>query len=229
MAYYDVNGVLQEGDHQQYLAQRRSAWDAAVKEKQSGAWRRKALRTVAGGAALFGGGAALSSLLAPAASAGLAGGGAVAGPVASGAGASVAGTTGGGMTLGRIFGSRGFEAGANALTSLLGMRSQNRANRYATDANSRIMADQTRLEQERIRRQEEADAADRADIERRWVAEQAQKAQEYAALQEEREYNRSISDRQLRLDDEREARRAVYRPYGVRAMRSLGSILGIGG
>jgi hypothetical protein len=142
--------------------------------------------------------------------------------------ASVAsGTAGGGMTLGSLLGSRGFEVGANALTSLFGMRSQNRANRYATDANARLTSEQLAFERERIRRQEEADALDRADAERRWQAEQERYAREHAASEEERAYRRTISDRQLRLDDEREARRAVFRPYSERAMRSLGAILGI--
>jgi hypothetical protein len=131
------------------------------------------------------------------------------------------GTSGGGMTLGSLLGSRGFETGVNALTGFLGNRSQNKANRYAIDANARLTADQIRFEQERIRRQEEADALDRADAERRWNAEQALRAQQHAASEEERAYNR-------RLMDAREARRAVFRPYSERAMRTLGSILGIG-
>lgn len=126
--------------------------------------------------------------------------------------------TGGGMTLGRILGSRGFELGSNAITSLLGMRSQNRANRYATDANARLSADQIQLERDRIKRQEDVDAADRADAERRWLAEQAQRKQDYDALQEERTYRRTLDDRNVRLDDEREARRAGLR-------RSLGALL----
>lgn len=129
-------------------------------------------------------------------------------------------SAGGGMTLGSLLGSRGFEAAMNAGTSLFGMRAQNRANRYAADANSRLMAEQIAMERERLRVQQEADAADRADAERRWAAEQAFAAKQFDAGEEERAYNRS-------LVEAREARRAAFRPYSERAMRTLGSILGI--
>lgn len=131
------------------------------------------------------------------------------------------GGAGGGMTLGRIFGSRGFEAGVNGLTSIMGMRSQNNANRYATDANSRLMADQIRLEEARIRKQDEIDAADRADAERRWAAEEEWRRKQHEASEEERAYTR-------RLSEEREGRRAAYRPYRDSALRTLGSLLRIG-
>lgn len=128
---------------------------------------------------------------------------------------------GGGMNLGRLLGSRGFETGLNAITSIFGNRAANRANRYAADANSRLMADQIALERERIRRQEEADALDRAEAQRRWEAEERWRATQFAASEEERAYAR-------RLSEEREGRRAAYRPYRDAAMRSLGAILRIG-
>lgn len=136
---------------------------------------------------------------------------------ASGTGAA----TGGGMTLGRILGSRGFDTVANGVTSWLGNRAQNKANRYATDANTALMSRQIAMEQERIKAQQDADAADRVDATRRFDAEEAFKAKQFAASEEERAYTRKL------LDD-REARRAVFRPYSERAMRSLGAILGIG-
>lgn len=150
-------------------------------------------------------------------------GGAASLPAAAteGIGFSAAPVTGGGMTLGSIFGSRGFEAAVNAGTSLFGARAQNKANRYATDANSALMARQIAMEEARIKAQQDADAADRLDAQRRWDAEQAFQAKQFAATEEERAYNRKL------LDD-REARRAVYRPYSERAMRSLGALLGIG-
>jgi hypothetical protein len=147
--------------------------------------------------------------------------GAVGSNIAPLGGGTVTGGGGMGFSLGKLLGSRGFETGANALTSLFGLRSQNKANKYATDVNARLMSDQVRMEQERIARQEAAEAADRADIERRWMAEQAQSKQEFDALQEQRAYDR-------RILDEREGRRAMYRPYSEAAMRSLGRILGIG-
>ncbi len=226
MAFYDNTGVLQQGSIDDYLTGLRQQWQTDVRRKQSAAHRGKVWKTAAAGAALFGGAVAGPALF---------GGGTAAGatslPAAATAGmapASVAATSGGGMTLGGLLGSRGFEAGANAFTSLFGLRSQNKANRYATDVNARLMSEQVRLEQDRIRRQEEADAADRVDAERRWQAEQAFAAQQHAASEEERAYRRSLSERDVRLDDEREARRAVYRPYSERAMRTLGSILRIG-
>lgn len=145
-----------------------------------------------------------------------AGGAASAAPAA--ASSTAAGGSGMGFSLGKLLGSRGFEAAANGLTSLFGMRAQNKANRYATDANARLQADQIAMERDRIRRQDEVDALDRADATKRWEAEQAMRAQEYAAAQEERAYARSLSE-------DREARRAAYRPMQDAAMRSLGSLL----
>lgn len=137
-----------------------------------------------------------------------------------GVGFSSAGGSGMGFSLGKLLGSRGVEAIGNGVTSILGMRSQNNANRYATDVNARLTAQQIQMEQDRIARQEAADAADRADAQKRWEAEQAMKAKELAASEEERAYNRQLLDA-------REARRALYDPYRQNAMRSLGAILGI--
>lgn len=151
----------------------------------------------------------------------LMGGGTAALPEAAteGVGFSSAGTSGAGMNLGRLLGSRGFDTVANGLTSLFGMRAQNKANKYATDANSRLTAQQIAMENDRLARTDAADTADRADAERRWLAEQAQAKEAF-------DYNRAINDRSLRLDDEREARRSAYRTnFSDPAMRSLGSIL----
>lgn len=233
-------------DYAANWAQGQAARDAVTREKfgqaavdrgyntadEYGEWRKRDLRAdtwknVGRAAAIIGGPIAASYAIPAAAS----------GSVSIPGGASIStafpaagGSGGGGMgfSLGKLLGSRGFEAIANGATSLLGLRSQNKTNKYATDANARLMADQTRLEQERLARTDAADTADRADAERRWQAEQDQAKQEYAAAQEQREYQRMISDRQLALDNEREARRSTYRStYGDPAMRSLGSILGI--
>lgn len=133
------------------------------------------------------------------------------------------GTGGGsamGFSLGRLLGSRGFEALANGATSLLGMRSQNNANRYATDVNARLTAEQLAMERERLAREQAAADADRADAKARWDAEQAMAARQFAASEDERAYNRQLLEA-------REARRAMYDPYRQNAMRSLGAILGI--
>lgn len=146
---------------------------------------------------------------------------------AASAGGAIAPAAAGKFTLGSLLGSKGMELGVGVGTSLLAQRSQNKANRYTTDRNAELTREQMRLENERLVRAEAAEAADRADAERRWQAEQAFQKSTFDATEEERAYNRSISDRQLRLDDEREQRRAPYRAASERAMRTLGSILGI--
>lgn len=124
------------------------------------------------------------------------------------------------MTLGQLFGSRGFEAGANALTSLFGLRSQNKSSRYATDANTRLLQDQIRMEAERNARLDAAAELDRQDRLRQHDATEAQRKREFDAMEEDRGFNRS-------LVEAREARRNVFRPYSERALRTLGSILRI--
>jgi len=132
----------------------------------------------------------------------------------------VTGGSGMGFSLGKLLGSRGFDTVANGVTSLLGMRAQNNANRYATDANSALMARQIAMAEAQIKAEHDANEADRADATRRFDAEQAFKAKEFDASEEERAYNRKL------LED-REARRAVFRPYSESALRSLGAILGL--
>jgi hypothetical protein len=190
--------------------------DKAALERSQGRW--KTADKFAWGAAAIPFAAAAAPLI-------FGGGASLPAAATQGVGFDTAGTAGAGMNLGRIFGSRGFETAANGITSLFGMRSQNKANKYATDANARLQAEQIAMEQGRIKAQQDADAQDRADAERRWQAEQERAKQAYEQTQEQLAYQRSLSDRQLRLDDEREARRAVYRPYSEAAMRSLGSIL----
>jgi hypothetical protein len=130
------------------------------------------------------------------------------------------------MNLGRIFGSRGFETGTNVLTSLFGMRSQNKGEQVRhRRERAGYRPNRSRWSKGASKRSKTPTRMDRADAERRWQAEQERAKQAYEQTQEQLAYQRSLSDRQLRLDDEREARRAVYRPYSEAAMRSLGSIL----
>lgn len=107
-------------------------------------------------------------------------------------------------------------AGAAAGGTIYGAHKQasasKRASTYQADA------DRMALEEARLQREEDR---------RRWEAEQQFQAQQWAASEEDRAFRRSIDERQLRLDDEREARRAPYRAASQAALGRLGDILGI--
>lgn len=91
-------------------------------------------------------------------------------------------------------------------------KSAKRAQQYQETADTRA------LEEARLQREEDR---------MRWQADQQFQAQQWGAQEEERLFRRGIDERNLRLDDERETRRAPYRQASLAAMSRLGDILGI--
>lgn len=165
-------------------------------------WRYPALALgapliAAGAPALFGGGAVAST------------GGAAA---ATTAGAPTAATVGTGLTLGKVLNNPLTALGVNAITSLMGMRSANKANQYQADRNAEGLAAQLALERERIENEKAEAAATRAEDTRRWNAEEAYRVKQAADAEAERQYLLQ--------------RRARYDPMRERALRTVGSILG---
>jgi len=149
--------------------------------------------------ALFGGGAAAATTSAAGA------------PVVSGAG---------GTTLGSILNSDALGLGVGAAMNYFGNRSQNQANRYATDVNARNTAETLALERQRLEQEATNANLDREDARKLNEAINELKRRELDAAEEDRAYNRS-------LIEARELRAAPRREMSARAMRSLGSILGL--
>lgn len=145
--------------------------------------------------------------------------GAAAGAAGASGGAAPAAVTAGRFTLPSIL--KMAEIGIPAVTGLIGMRSQNRALDRQSQLEQQALAEQMAYarEQEAIRRQE----AERmfAEDQRRWEAEERNRARELSATEEERAYQR-------RLLDEREARRAPYRRASQDALFRLQDILSMG-
>ena len=136
---------------------------------------------------------------------------------------SVAGSTvpaaASGMTIGKILSNPLTSLGVNTITSLLGARSANKANKYAVDRNAEGLARQIAMEEQRIAADAEERRLQRIEDQRRWEAEEAYKAKVLAASEDDRLLNRSILEkRQARID--------AYDPLRQRAMRSVGAILG---
>lgn len=109
---------------------------------------------------------------------------------------------------------KGFDAGANIYGA-------NRANAAANRGYEIQAANDDRLYQLALKQEAEQKA--------QWEAQQAQAAKEFAATEEERAYQRTLSDYNLSLLKDRETRLAPYRAASTQALASLGSILGLGG
>lgn len=143
------------------------------------------------------------------------GGGGVAATTGGPAAATTAGApsvASGGFSLGRILNSPLAGLGVNAFTSLLGMRSANKQNKYAADLNAQGLTQQLALERERLENERREIAATREEDKRRWEAEEAYRVKQAADQEQERQYVRQ--------------RRARYDPMRERALRTVGSILG---
>lgn len=151
------------------------------------------------------------------------GGGAAAGSAASSAAASVPATVpaaaGGAMNFGNLL--KLGQLAVPAVTGLFGMRSQNRALDRQSQMEQGNLNQQMEMarENEMYRRSEAARVA--AEEAKRWQAEEAFRARQLAADEEDRAYNR-------RLLEEREARRAPKRAAGQQAMLRLQDLLRLG-
>lgn len=117
-------------------------------------------------------------------------------------------TTGAGMTFGNLL--RLGELGAGLTTSVLGNRSQGRA----LDRDAAQRAQEFAQQQALLQRQQD-------EGRRQWEAEQAQRAQEFALAMEDR-------TRRIRLEDEREQRRAPYRAMAEQARLRMADLLRLG-
>lgn len=124
-----------------------------------------------------------------------------------------------GFSIGRLLGSKGAELGAGLFTSIMGNRSASRAQRDANALTERTNAAQMALAERQFNTEQANFAADRADAIRRWEAEEAFRAKQFAAEEEER-----LEQRRLR--DEREARLAPRREMSRQALLRVGQILG---
>lgn len=244
--YYDPSGVLRDGDINAAIADSQSRWQTEVRQRQSAAWRRKFRNTLIGGGAMFGGAAALSSILGPAASAGAGGAaagtasgvlpstamgwapyaGSVAPAAAAGAGgataANGAGATRGALAgLGSIFSNPGFEVGANTGLSIAGMVTQNRANsearRDALAREERMLA----LERERLALEARNADLDREDQRALNAAMQENERRRFALEQERFRFERDIFEQDR-------AYREPFRRTQELARQRLSAILGLG-
>lgn len=108
--------------------------------------------------------------------------------------------------------------GAQGVFGMLGQRSQNKANDRAMQAQMSLTDRQLALEQQRLADERTDMLAARSEDQRRWEADEAYRRSVLEADNEERAYNRAISDR-------REATRAAFAPYQQMAMRRLGRYL----
>ncbi len=175
------------------------AADKAALEKSQGRW--KTADKFAWGAV------AAPFAMAAAPVMGAFGGGAAA---ASAAPAAASGTTAGaGMTFGNLL--KLGELGTGLVTNVIGQRQQNKA----LDRDSAMRAQEFAQQQALIRETN-------AQNQRQWEADQAQKSNVYAMDVADR-------DRKIRLEDEREARRAPYRQMAQQARMRLGDLLRLGG
>lgn len=244
--YYDRNGVLRQGDPYEQLSRDHAQWQADARQRQSAAWRRKALRTAAGGAALFGGGA-LASMWTGAGAAG-AGGASAAGlgpqavgaaypgaglfgaPAAAAAPAAVAGPGSAavapaaasmGSRIGAMFNSPAMNLGVNAGLSLFGMRSQNKA-----AAQARL--DMLQAQQQAIDLQlKQIEIAQRnADLDRAEARELADRAHKLEVQRFELDREARAFERQIY--EQREARLAPFRQRGQQALDRLSAMWSLG-
>lgn len=124
----------------------------------------------------------------------------------TGGGAATAGA--GGMTFGNLL--RLGEMGAGLFGSIAGQRSQNRS----LDRDSAMRSQEFAAQMAMLQQQNE-------QAKRQWEAQEAQRAQEFALTMEDR-------NRRVRLEDEREARRAPYREMAAQARLRLGDLLRLG-
>lgn len=106
----------------------------------------------------------------------------------------------------------------SGLFGFLQQRSQNKANDRAMQAQMSLTDRQLALEQQRLADERTDMLAARSEDQRRWEADEAYRRSVLEADNEERAYNRAISDR-------REATRAAFAPYQQMAMRRLGRYL----
>lgn len=150
------------------------------------------------------------------------GGAAAGGAVATGAGG--AGTAGVATAAGAGHALPWLGIGSKAADTLFGIY----ANKQASTANRQALAYQQAKDQEAMAYERQQDAENRrqfdmqqAEMKRQWDASQKFEADKWAATQEDRM-------RSLRLDDEREARRAPYRAASAAALERLPGILASG-
>lgn len=213
--------------------------------------RGEILRTVGGGAALFGGGALLASMF-PAAAAGAAGASGAGAGIGAGAGAagwSMPGVTApvfgggaagaatgaagatitaapplaatGGSLVGRMFSSPGFSTLVSAGLTAAGMRSQGRA---ADQARQDALAQQREaiaLERQRLELEARNSDLDREDARRLNEAANELRRRELAIAEEERAWTRE-------REETRDARLAPYRAGSEAAHRRLMQMWGLG-
>lgn len=150
--------------------------------------------------------------------------GSIWGGASAAASSAPAATTGGtvagqGFSIGRLLGSKGAQLVTGLGTTLLANRAAGKAQREANALSERTTNAQMALAREQYDRENANYSADRADAERRWAAEEAFRAKQYAADEEERLHTRQLAD-------EREARLAPRRELSRQALMRVGQILG---
>lgn len=106
------------------------------------------------------------------------------------------------------------ELGAGLFGNIFGQRSQNRANDQAA-----------RMQQEQFAQQQALLERQQIEDQRRWEAEEAFRAKQLASQEEERLYNRTLSEKQQRLLDEAEARKAPRRALSQQALMRISELL----
>ena len=107
-------------------------------------------------------------------------------------------------------------AGAAGGASVYGSKKAGQSAKRASQVTER--ADMAAMEEARLEREE---------AKRQFDAQEAQRAKEFAAAEEERVYRRTQDDYQQQLVREKEARQIPYRQASAAALGNLGKMLGI--
>lgn len=143
-----------------------------------------------------------------------------AGAGAASAGAASAGTAGtaGAAAGGGILAHPLTGLAASGIFGAIQQRSQNKANDRATAAQMGLADRQLALETQRLADERTDQLAARGEDQKRWEADDAYRRSALDAENEDRAYNRAITDR-------REARRMSYQPYADRALQLVGRYL----
>lgn len=183
---------------------------------------------VAPGGVLAAGGGGASSAAAPAVSHGYSSpgifsgvfGGSATAPVVNSAAPPVA-RVGLGSRLGAMFNSAGMKLGVNSALSLVGMRSQNKANDQARADTLAANREALALQRQQIEAELRNADLDRADAKAANDAMNELKRRELAAADEERQFQRSLLE-------QREARLAPIRQRGQQALDRLAAMWSLG-
>lgn len=132
-----------------------------------------------------------------------------------------------GARLGSMFNSNGMNLGVNAGLSLLGHRSENRAADQARRDTLAANAEAIKVQREQLELEARNSTLDREDARALNAAINALRKQEFDALQEQRAFDRGVSERAEGRIVADVARREPYRQRGVQALDRLAGMWGL--